>query len=202
LHHIVGGQRFHSASARVVFELCEGLYDQVAQHLKLNVVCDPLRSMARKKPKAKSTMGAAQSMGSLISLFEGLNAPRVERTRDDLFAEILFLVLSAVVSGVNVLTEVERFGQAKTEWLRLILPYSSGIPSHDTIGRVLGMLDSDELERMFVSWMTVTAKEVEGVVALDGKAVRHAIARGDKQSFIRAHGQCVLECEFHGSWTG
>ena len=129
-------------------------------------------------------MGDAQSMESLISLFEGLDDPRVERTRDYSLAEILFLVLSAVVSGVNFLTEVEKFGDAKLEWLRGILPYCNGIPSHDTIGRVLGMLDPDELERMFVSWMTATAKEVEGVVAVDGKAVRRAIARGDKQSFV------------------
>jgi hypothetical protein len=99
-------------------------------------------------------------------------------------AEVLFLVLSAVVSGVNFLTEVEKFGQAKIEWLQSILPYKNGIPSHDTIGRVLGMLDPDELERMFVSWTAAVAEQVDGVVAIDGKAVRRAIARGNKRSFV------------------
>ncbi|MCP4732378.1 MAG: ISAs1 family transposase [Roseibacillus sp.] len=140
--------------------------------------------MARRKPKAKATMGEAQSMESLISLFEGLEDPRVERTRDYSLAEILFLVLSAVISGVNFLTEVEKFGEAKIEWLRSILPYENGVPSHDTIGRVLGMLDPDELERMFVSWTTAVAEQVDGVVAIDGKAVRRAIARGNKRSFV------------------
>jgi len=129
-------------------------------------------------------MGEAQSAESLIALFEELNDPRVERTRHYPLAEILFVVLSAVVSGMNFLTEIERFGELKLEWLRTILPYENGIPSHDTIGRVLGMLDPDELERMFVSWTTTVSKNVDGVVALDGKAVRRAIARGNKRSFV------------------
>jgi len=68
-------------------------------------------------------MGEAQSMESLISLFERLEDPRVERTRDYSLVEVLFLVLAATVSGVNFLTEVEKFGNYKLEWLRRILPY-------------------------------------------------------------------------------
>ena len=41
-------------------------------------------------------MGEAQSMVSLISLFERLEDPRVERTRDYSLAEVLFLVLAEV----------------------------------------------------------------------------------------------------------
>jgi hypothetical protein len=47
--------------------------------LRLATACDLVPAMARRKPKAKATMGEAQSMESLISLFEGLEDPRVER---------------------------------------------------------------------------------------------------------------------------
>lgn len=129
-------------------------------------------------------MGEPQAVEPLISMFQSLEDPRVDRTKDYPLEEILFLVLSAVVSGVNFLTEVEKFGNAKLEWFRTILPYENGIPSHDTIGRVLGMLDPDALETMFASWMASIAGSIEGVVAVDGKTLRRAIARGEDRAFV------------------
>jgi len=142
------------------------------------------RRKARRKPKAMATMGEPQAMEPLISMFQGLDDPRVERTKSYPLEEILFLVLSAVVSGVNFLTEVEEFGNAKLDWFRTILPYENGIPSHDTIGRVLGMLDPDALEAMFAAWMASAARRVKGVVAIDGKTLRRAIARGEDRAFV------------------
>jgi predicted transposase YbfD/YdcC len=140
--------------------------------------------MAKRKPKAKATMGETQTMESLLALFQMLPDPRVERTKAYPLDEVLFLVLSAVVSGVNFVTEIEEFGNAKLDWFRSILPFENGIPSHDTIGRILGILDPDALELMFISWMSSASKSVEGVIAIDGKALRRAISREATPSFI------------------
>src|SRR5690606_30315662 len=140
--------------------------------------------MAKRKPKALATMGEPESLESLVSLFRTLKDPRIERTRAYPLEEVLFLVLCATISGVNHLTEIEMFGETKLEWLRSILPYKNGIPSHDTIGRVLAKLDPNALETMFASWMASTAKASEGVVAIDGKTLRGAIERGRERSFI------------------
>jgi predicted transposase YbfD/YdcC len=140
--------------------------------------------MAKRKPKALKTMGEPQDAEALIDLFKNFDDPRVERTKDYPLDEILFLVLAAVISGTNHLTRIEVFGNIKLAWLRTMLPYENGIPSHDTIGRVLGLLDPDKLEAMFVRWMNGAAAAVEGVVAIDGKTARGAIRRGDKQAFV------------------
>ena len=95
--------------------------------------------MAKRKPKALKTMGEPQRAEALVDLFKNFDDPRVERTKDYPLDEILFLVLAAVVSGVSHLTRVELFGNAKLSWLRTMLPYQNGIPSHDTIGRVVGV---------------------------------------------------------------
>ena len=129
-------------------------------------------------------MGEPEPIESLVALFGALEDPRVDRTKGFSLEEILFLVLAAVVSGVNHLTRIEDFGNYKLDWLRTVLPYENGIPSHDTIGRVLGMLDPDALEVLFTRWMSNVAKNVEGVVAIDGKTLRGAIRRGDKKSFV------------------
>jgi predicted transposase YbfD/YdcC len=89
-----------------------------------------------------------------------------------------------MISGVNHLTQIELFGEAKLEWFRKFLPYEHGIPSHDTIGRVLGQLDSDAFEILFLQWMRSAAANIEGVVAVDGKTLRRAIRRGDERSFV------------------
>ena len=129
-------------------------------------------------------MGEDQDMETLLELFAQIEDPRVKRSREYSLAEILFLVLAAVVSGMNHFTHVEDFGKLKLEWLRTILPYENGVPSHDTIGRVLGQLDPDALEVMFLKWMNGVAKNLEGVVAVDGKTLRGAIKRGDKRAFV------------------
>lgn len=140
--------------------------------------------MAKRRPKALKTMGEPERFETLVELFEDLEDPRVDRTKEYPLVEILMLVLVATVSGVNQLTRIESFGHAKLDWLRTILPYENGIPSHDTIGRVLGQVDPDELEKNFVRWMTGVAAALEGVVALDGKTARGAVRRGDKRSFV------------------
>ena len=129
-------------------------------------------------------MGAPESMESLLALFREVSDPRKDRTKYYPLEEVLFLVLCAMISGVNHMTEIARFGEAKLDWLRTILPYANGTPSHDTIGRILGQLDPDQLEVMFRRWMTNVAATLEGVVAVDGKTLRRAIRRGEKQSFV------------------
>lgn len=92
------------------------------------------------------------------------------------------------MSGVNHLTAIEEFGNAKLEWLRQFLHYDNGVPSHDTLGRVLGRLNPDALEQMFASWMAATSAAIEGVVAIDGKTLRGAIRRGNSRSFVHMVG--------------
>jgi predicted transposase YbfD/YdcC len=140
--------------------------------------------MTRRPVPAPTTLGEYERVETLMALFDALPDPRVERTRAYSLAEILFLVLSAAVSGVNTLTGIEDLGEAKLEWLRTFLPYEAGVPSHDTIGRVLGMLDPDAFEELFLDWMKTTALRIDEVVAIDGKTLRGAIRRGDSKSLV------------------
>jgi hypothetical protein len=39
---------------------------------------------------------------------------------------------------------VDRYGNAKLEGLRTFFPFKNGIPSHDSLGRVFGGLDTVE----------------------------------------------------------
>ena len=55
-----------------------------------------------------------------------------------------------------------------------------GIPSHDTIGRVFGLIEPDEFEAAFRRWvgMVVPALAEDTVIAIDGKSCRRTASKG------------------------
>ncbi|MDQ3395269.1 MAG: transposase family protein [Bacteroidota bacterium] len=63
--------------------------------------------------------------------------------------EILFLSISAIVSGSDSWTTICTFGQIKLDWLRKFYPYKNGIPSHDVLGKLFARLDDKEFAKCF-----------------------------------------------------
>lgn len=86
--------------------------------------------------------------------------------------EILFLVISAVVSGYQDWTSIQIFGNAKLDWLRRFFPYQHGIPSHDVIGKLFSRLDPIRFNECFIKWVNSLSELTSGeVVAIDGKTI-------------------------------
>lgn len=130
-------------------------------------------------------MGPAPDVEAFVELFSQLPDPRVERTRRHSLESILFLCLCGVVCGANDPVSIERFGNSRQEFVERFVDLPAGIPSHDTIGRVLAKLDPDALEQLFARWMEGVAKATEqDVVAIDGKVLRRAFDKASGGSFI------------------
>ena len=89
--------------------------------------------------------------------------------------EILFLVISAVISGADGWTSIELFGKAKLAWLQQFLPYERGIPSHDVLGKLFARLSTKEFTNCFTNWVNSISDLTEGeVIAIDGKTIRNS----------------------------
>ena len=68
---------------------------------------------------------------------------------------------------------MEQFGESKLEWLKGYLELPAGIPSHDTCGRVFGLLDAEAFQERFMRWVEATfAVERGQVIAVDGKTAQ------------------------------
>ncbi len=107
--------------------------------------------------------------------FADLPDPRVERTRRHALLDVVTIALCAVICGADSWVEVERFGRAKEPWLRSFLELPSGVPSHDTFGRVFAALDPAAFEAAFLGWVRSLAAATGGeVVAVDGKTLRRS----------------------------
>ena len=112
-----------------------------------------------------------------IKHFANMNDPR-RTTKGNYYYplnEILFLVISSVISGSDGWTSIELFGKTKIEWLRQFFPYKYGIPSHDILGGLFARLNSKEFTKCFTDWVDAVADLTnEEVIAIDGKAIRNS----------------------------
>ena len=63
---------------------------------------------------------------------------------------------------------MEDFAEAHQDALKGVLDLSRGIPSHDTIGRVLSNIDPKSFSDLFQIFVSDLAGKVQGVVALGG----------------------------------
>jgi predicted transposase YbfD/YdcC len=111
----------------------------------------------------------------LADVFISITDPRQPwKVKHDL-VELLVVAVCAVLVGADTFVEIELWGKEKLEWLRQYLPLVNGIPSHNTFGRLLGLINPDEFEAAFRRWVSGVLPALEAeVVAVDGKTSRRS----------------------------
>lgn len=122
---------------------------------------------------------ATRTPGSILTHFQMLDDPRLERSRRHDLLDIVAITICAVICGADSWVDVEKYGAAKHDWLKGFLRLPNGIPSHDTLGRVFAALAPDQFRACFAARVAEVA-EVVGVkhVAIDGKTLRGSRSRG------------------------
>lgn len=127
------------------------------------------------------------SLGSFLTDFAPVVDPRLDRRKRYPLLEILLLCVAAGVSGYQEWEAIADFGCLKLAWLRQYLPYANGIPSHDTVNRVMGLLDLRQVERCLVQWSTRSVVLPGGThLCVDGKCLRRSVTAHQAQT---AHAQ-------------
>jgi len=121
-------------------------------------------------------------MERFATCFCEVEDPRGANAVHDL-TEILFIALLATLCGATSCCDMALFGRIKQGLLRQVLELKHGLPSHDTFSRVFRMLDPEGFEAAFQRFMSAFAAQMrldreQGVVAIDGKALRCAYERG------------------------
>ena len=68
------------------------------------------------------------------------------------FAETIMIVICAVIAGCDVWEDIADYCRVKESWFRerLGIKLENGIPSHDTMSRIFGMLKPDEFHASFI----------------------------------------------------
>jgi predicted transposase YbfD/YdcC len=121
---------------------------------------------------------ASNGSASFQGHFQELRDPRVERTRRHPLINIVFLAVCGVLSGANSIAGIHEFAIDRRSWFARYLDLTNGIPSEDTIGRVLARLDPGAFEKCLLSWIqAVQEVTANRLVAIDGKTLRSSSDR-------------------------
>jgi len=121
-------------------------------------------------------------MRQFSECFEDLPDPRADNALHDL-TEILFIALTATLCGATSCVDMALFARMKAYLWQDVLKLKHGLPSHDTFSRIFRMLDPEAFEIAFRRFMKAFAEGAnierpQGVIAVDGKALRRGYDRG------------------------
>jgi hypothetical protein len=121
---------------------------------------------------------------SVLKHFQDLEDPRVERGQHHALVSLVTIAILATLAGADSFVAIERYGIAKQSWLETFLELPYGIPSHDTLGRVMAMLSPEDLETRFLAWVSRISERL-GVelIHIDGKTVRGSY---DREGHLKA----------------
>jgi predicted transposase YbfD/YdcC len=97
---------------------------------------------------------------------------------------LVVIALCATIAGANDVEQIALFAKTHRAWLgRLVeLPENpEQTPSHDTFDRVLSALDPIAFQKCLLAWLDALQESVPGLIAIDGKVAREAMARAKDQ---------------------
>jgi predicted transposase YbfD/YdcC len=117
--------------------------------------------------------------------FQDLQDPRVERTRKHPLINVLFIAVCGVLSGANSFASIHEFATDRRHWFARYLDLTNGIPSDDTLARVLARLDPGAFEKCLLGWIqAVQEVTANRLIAIDGKTLRGSYDRADGRAAI------------------
>ena len=111
----------------------------------------------------------------LADVFVSISDPRQASKVEHDLVELLVVAVNAVLVGADTFVEIELWAREKLDWLRGYLRLAHGIPSHDTFGRMFGLIDAEQFEAAFRRWVSSILPALGAeIVALDGKTSRRS----------------------------
>ena len=118
---------------------------------------------------------------SIGEFFQELEDPRSSINRKHVLGDLIVICICAVIAGADGPKAIGVWAKANADWLGRHLALPHGIPSHDTIGRLLTLLKPAAFQSCFEKWINSLRNrdwQEEGshgeVIAIDGKALRRS----------------------------
>jgi predicted transposase YbfD/YdcC len=122
---------------------------------------------------------------SLLTHLQGIEDPRIDRSQRHKLIDILVIAVVGVLCGADGWDDIVFIAEEKESWLKKFLELPNGIPSADTLARVISRVSPTEFAAAFSAWMSDVTKLTSGeVIAIDGKTLRRSFDRASSKSAI------------------
>jgi predicted transposase YbfD/YdcC len=110
----------------------------------------------------------------IIKHFSICPDPRKCRIRHELI-DIIVIVVLATLCGEQGWDDFYEWAEERTEFLQEFLTLSNGIPSPDTIRRVIERINPERFLEAFLAWGDEVSHRLPGQICIDGKSLRKAL---------------------------
>ena len=136
------------------------------------------RIMKKRKEKADTSepekVKTDKIRMEIRKLLERIPDKRIDRCKKHNLADILLLCIIGMVCGQTDVESIVFWAELEESWLKKYLKLPHGIPSADTILRVLRQIDSKRFAECLTSWVGGYFQQHRdgSIIAIDGKTVR------------------------------
>lgn len=112
---------------------------------------------------------------TIYNSFALIDDPRASNRAHPL-ETVLFSIIVGVMCGGDGFVGAARLALVKEKFIRRYVAVPNGIPTHDTMARVLGVLDPKQFCQAFATFMSLLTKHsANEIINIDGKTLRGAV---------------------------
>jgi len=121
-----------------------------------------------------------------VEHFSGIVEPRLDRTKLHKLIDIMFIAVAGTIAGCDGPTDIASFASTQLGWCRKFVALKNGVPSHDTIGRVISLIKPEQFQKAFLDWIATLTTDDESpspkFVPIDGKTLRGSGGGKDREN--------------------
>ena len=113
--------------------------------------------------------------------FQVLEDPRTGGNKKHPFGEVLFMVVTATLCGMNNFAEIEDFCELQLDWFGKWIKIPHGIPTAQTFANIFAVIDPDHFNDCLRAHLATISKPLrDEIIAIDGKSLRgsHTVKQG------------------------
>ena len=138
-------------------------------------------------------------MREIFEKIERLNDPRQAGKVKHQIIDVVGIVLIGMLANADTWDEIQIFAVSHEGLLKQYLPLQAGIPSHDTLNRVMGLLSPEAMEDIQQTWNMLLQSDEGGklkkLISIDGKTMRSSAVKENKplhvvSAWSKADGLC------------
>lgn len=121
--------------------------------------------------------------------FDVVEDPRVLGRSDHPLDSVLFVIVTAVIAGGDGPSDIQAYALEQQDWIEQFVDLPAGVPSHDTIGRILAMIAPDQFQAALLDWISrLRAEHTDSdgpvLIQIDGKTVRGSYTNAAKSNAL------------------
>ena len=133
--------------------------------------------MARNPHKIDYSGGLPDGFQSFLVIED----PRTGGNKRHHFGEVLFMVVTGVLCGMNGFADIEEFCNEDIDWFKKWIDLPNGVPRAQTFSNIFALIEPDQFNRCLVEHLsTLHLALAAQMIAVDGKALRgsHELGKG------------------------